>query len=272
MSSFLEYAHRYTSIRPVGADYAATLHSRAAALQVHAGREELGDVLTEDNLNAFLRTLSGSPWTINKYRQDLLAIWRAAADENLVPYPNPRRIRRLPQSDLVIDCFSDSEARKLLATAEQTPGRLPNGVAKNKYWPAVIRAAWDTGLRRGDVWAIDRRLIKPDGTLRRPQNKTKRMVTCKLRPKTILAVERAGGTLSWPCDKKTFSNQFAWLVKQARISLGTFKWLRRSSGSYVESQQAGAGHKHLGQATPQIFDKHYDARLGGHTLPQPPEL
>jgi hypothetical protein len=272
MLTLLEFARQYTAIRPVSSSYAATLHARAKALQKFHRRDDITEALTEKSVNAFLQSLHGSSWTINKYRQDLLAIWRAAADQNLVPYPMARRIRRLPQAELVVECYSTDEARQLLRTAAKLTGTLCNGVHHNRYWPAAIRAAWDSGLRRGDIWEVETKFIRPNGVFRKSQNKTRRLVVCQFRESTVKAIEHAGGSLAWPHDEKTFSDQFAFLVKTSGVKRGSFKWLRRASGSYVEMEQPGAGHKHLGHATPQIFNRHYDARLGGHTLPQPPEL
>lgn len=51
---------------------------------------------------------------------------------------------------------------------------------------------------------------------------------------------------------------FGRIVARAGL-FGTFKRLRKSSGSLVEAAAPGMGHKHLGN-TRAIFEKHYEAR------------
>lgn len=50
-----------------------------------------------------------------------------------------------------------SAARRNQIVTFESPanrGGYPNGVARRHYWPAIIRAAWDSGLRRGDLWRL----------------------------------------------------------------------------------------------------------------------
>lgn len=96
----------------------------------------------------------------------------------------------------------------------------------------------------------------------------------RLWPSTVTALDAIAGQppLAWPYDLSHFRRHFGKIVKGAKVNRGTFKWLRRASGSYVEALQPGAGHKHLGHQSAAVFAKHYDARLGAATLPLPPEL
>jgi hypothetical protein len=95
-----------------------------------------------------------------------------------------------------------------------------------------------------------------------------------LRPSTIAALDAVGleEPCRWMLDPSFFGRHFRAVAKAAGVNRGTFRFLRRSSGSYVELQQPGAGGKHLGHADGRTFGKHYDARLGDHDLPRPPEL
>jgi integrase len=204
----------------------------------------------------------------------LLSLWNSAADDDLVPYPRMRRIRRAKVPELVVRCFTIAEVNRLIDAAGRLEGEYENGVTRRAYWRAAIMVAWDTGLRRGDVWRFRKSIVRDDGTLRVVQHNTKRVVAVRLRAGTVkaLAEIQHDEALRWTWAETYFGRHFKRLVKAARVSDGTFKWLRRSSGSYVELQQAGAGSKHLGQTRPEVFTKHYDAKLGGHTLPMPPAL
>lgn len=267
-----EFVSLYLNARPVSAGYAATLVKRSAKLEQFAGRSELAAVLNEATVNAFLANLNGlSPFTKNKYRADFLAIWRAAADEDYVPYPMPRRIRKEKQPAQVIECYLEHEARALVVAAEHLPEAYPNGVARRQYWPAIIRAGWDSGLRRGDLWQLRASHIRKDRSAVIVQHKTGQTIVCRFHPSTVKTIQRAGGSLEWVLCEWCFGEHFQEIVALSGIGRGTFKWLRRGSGSRIDADHPGQGHRHLGNGRA-VFEKHYDAKLDSVSKAMPPEL
>jgi hypothetical protein len=64
------------------------------------------------------------------------------------------------------------------------------------------------------------------------------------------------------------------LVAKAGIRAGTWKWLRRASGTDVEVQRPGAGSVHLGHAPgSRVFAESYaDAEILGRQIPTPRPL
>jgi integrase len=79
--------------------------------------------------------------------------------------------------------------------------------------------------------------------------------------------------LLWPYRPNRFGLHFERIVQAAGIRRGTFKWLRRSSGSYVAANHGeAAGAQHLGHTSLATFRRYYDARLVGRSRPMPPEL
>lgn len=270
--NLIDFVERYIDQRPICDDYAHTLRKRAAKLVAFAGRSDLAGVLNEATVNALLGTLTHlSPYTVNKYRGDYLAVWRSAADEDRIPYPQPRRIKRVRTLSQVIECYLHHEARALAHAAELLKGAYPNGVARRHYWPAIIRAAWDSGLRRGDLWRLDIAMIRRDLTAVVAQSKTNKIHVCKFRNSTVRAIKRAGGSLAWCCCRRNFGIHFQEVVDLSGIGRGTFRWLRRGSGSRLDADHPGRGHEQLGNSR-QIFEKHYDAKLNGHKRPVVPEL
>ena len=282
--TLMKFLEQYLSARSVSDDYAGTLRKRMAKISKFAGTGVLRKVLTEDVVNDFIKSLESeglSPFTIRSYRGDVVSVWNGAADLDLVAYPILRRIRCIKRPQLVVECYTQSEAVALLAEAGKLKGAYPNGrgaytngVAKRDYWQATIRVAWDTGLRRGDVWKFRRSAIRPDNTVQVLQNKTRQIVVVKLHASTLKALEaiRRDQPCQWQLDRSFFGRHFKKIVVGSGVGRGTFKWLRRASGSYVDLQERGAGSKHLGHADPTMFDKHYDGKIGGYTLPMPPEL
>lgn len=269
-----QFARLYVSRRIMSDGHANILVKRAEKYQAWAGTTDIGKLCCEPMLNGFLSAIegNGAAATIRKYRQDLLTLWAAAADDDLCGYPNRRRIRKVKVQPPIPECFTIDEARLLLAAAEKRRGAFNNGIPKRHYWPAIIRFAWDTGLRRGDCWRWERECLQPDGTFRVIQNKTKKPIRRLLRPDTVAAIDKIGlpKPLEWPCCEWSFGFAFQRIVVDAGLERGWFRWLRRSAGSLVEAENPGAGCKVLGN-TDQVFRQHYDAQLATNVY-APPEL
>lgn len=275
MGTLRVFVGQYVASRPLSRAYAARLRWTGNALEAFAGSAAIAEVLTEANANGFLAAQADkSPFTIRSYRSDILTLWNAAADCDLVAYPVLRRVRAARVPELVVDCYSLEEARAILGAAAGLVGRYRHGVSRRAYWESAIRLAWDSGLRRGDVVAFRRDCLRSDGSYAVCQAKTRKVVRGRLHASTVEALAAIGGVypLRWSGDLVYFTRQFRRLVLEAGVGRGSFKWLRRSSGSHVETDQPGAGYKHLGQAGPDVFRRYYDAHLGPHSLPQPPEL
>lgn len=272
--SVLWFVNRYLKTRDVVPTYAKRLRKYATKLARHVGKARLVDVFTEDNVNSFLAGYTGSPYTVRSYRSDFITLWNGAADDGLLPYPRIRCIRRPKCHELLIECYTVDEVRLLLKAAAKLSGEYANGVSKAAYWSAAIRLAWDTGLRRGDVIAFSKRVLSPDGRSRIIQQKTKRIVPVALRPTTVQALQKIPGDepLTWCMELNYFTRHFRRIVRASGVGRGSFKWLRRSSGTYVEMALPGAGTKHLGHSSPEVFNRHYDGHLADPVLPLPPDL
>lgn len=274
----IQFVERYIASRDVSKLYCNSLRKRAGALTDFCNGAAMQEVLTEENVNRFLSSLNLNPRTVRSYRTDIISLWNGAADLDLVEYPVMRRIRRPKCPQLVIECYSIEEVRAILKQAALCHKYIMRtGLNRRVYWPAIIRLAWDTGLRRGDCWAFHKSWIRPDGSARVVQRKTQKIVTVRLHQSTIDALNEIpfDQACRWPgelANSHRFCKQFKSIRDAAGVTRGSFKWLRRASGSYVELDHIGAGSKHLGHADSRIFDKHYDARLGDHLLPLPPDL
>ncbi len=270
-----EFAALYVSQRTLSASYANTIVKRAAQYEQWHGATTVAELFTEDALNAFLTALdgTGSTWTIAKWRQDLLTLWASAADDDLCEYPRRRRIRKPKRDAVSVECYTPDEIRALVAAAERLRGCFDNGVARRYYWSALIRFAWDSGLRRGDCWRWERASLQDDGTFRVTQHKTRKPIRRMLRPATLAAIDKIDSPtpLAWPLNNEwSFGFQFQRIIAEAGLERGSFKWLRRATGSHVEAEHPGAGHRALGNTT-QIFNSHYNADLAGEIL-LPPAL
>jgi integrase len=271
MTTLIEFTAKYVGSKPLSEGYARILKIRAAALQNFSGLSDISGIFREDTVNSFLATLTElSPFTRNKYRADFLALWRAAADEDLLAYPRARRIRREKPPATLVECYTIDEVRQIVTAAERLKGGYPDGVAKRHYWAGIVRFAWDTGLRRGDCWRFDCNMVKPDGTFRIVQGKTRKAIRRVLRAETIKAIAKIGRSkpFEFSLSLWCFGVHFKQLQEAAGVNRGMFRWLRRAAGSHVEAEHPGAGHKVLGN-TPQVFRQHYDADLASEVFAPP---
>jgi integrase len=122
--------------------------------------------------------------------------------------------------------------------------------------------------------------VRPDGTTTIIQAKTGRPVSVVLSPGTLEALRVSLAACPrllvcpWPASQETFTAQVRVLVRRAGIRAGTWKWLRRASGTDVEVQRPGAGSVHLGHAPgSRVFAESYgDPEILGRLLPGPRPL
>lgn len=223
--------------------------------------------LTERLLSEFLldyQRQGRSPATVRAKRTQLLALWRAASDEELCRAPT-RRVRRVAVPYTPPTAWTIDEVRKLVEACDSLKRWHPCGIRRSEWWSLAVRVAWDTGLRWEDqVRRLRVDQITGDGHIAMPQSKTGRVVVCRLSASTLAhlreSTARQTRTLAtpWTASHETFSAQFRRVVKLAGIRTGTWKWLRRGSATDCELQRPGSGAVHLGH-TPgsRIAERHY---------------
>ena len=235
--------------------------------------------LADDTVNRWLGSIALSRQTIATQRRNLLVLWRAAFQDELVD-ELPRRVRRIQVPRTLPLAWELSQLDALLTAAGKLRGVFRRSrVRKAAWWRAFVLAGWDTGLRLGDLLHLRFDAIGSDGTLCVLQRKTNSPLLCKLRPETVAAVLATspparelvfGGVLG----RDQIFKQFRALCATAGFS-GTTKGLRKSSATWVESLQPGAGKTHLGHLSDGVAAKHYlDPRVVGRfrTVPLPPAI
>lgn len=243
------------------------------------GRATL-DTLDELEVSEWLRDYARTvaPATVRAKKQAIVALWRAAADDRLASEPVARRVRRTSIPERPVEAWTKEEIEQLLATAATLPRWHTCGLRRSAWWDLAIRVAWDSGLRWGDLVALPVAAVRPDGWTSVTQSKTRKVSTFRLSESTMEALRASleavprDLVLPWAGGHETFTQQVRTLVRKAGIRPGTWKWIRRASGTDVELQAEGAGHLHLGN-TRKIFEAHYaDATQLGRRPPAPREL
>jgi integrase len=280
-STLGDYARRgYSLLRDVKPGTLRQYVIVADLVERWAGRPVRLDELDEASVSEWLRDYSATvkPHTVKGKKSMLLALWRAASDDGLASEPTARRVRRVRVPELVPTAWTKAEVEQLLATVARLPRRHRCGLRRSVWWDLAVRVAWDSGLRWGDLVALRVDQIGQDGTVSITQSKTAKVSTFRLSPTTLDALRTTLAACPrdlvcpWPASGETFRDQFGLIVQKAGIRAGTWRWIRRGSGSDVEQQLEGAGHRHLGN-TRAVFDRSYgDPTIIGRTTPAPREL
>lgn len=280
-STLGEYArHGYSLIRDVKPGTLRQYVIVADLVERWAGGPVPLEQLDERSVSEWLRDYAATvkPHTVRGKKSMLLALWRAAADDGLAEEPSARRVRRVRLPELVPTAWRKDEVEQLLTYVKSLKRRHRCGLSRAAWWDLAVRCAWDSGLRWADLVALRVDAIAADGTATVVQSKTAKLSTFRLSPTTMdalratLAACPRALVCPWPASGETFRDQFTLIVQRAGIRAGTWKWIRRGSGTDVEMQLAGAGHRHLGN-TRQVFERSYgDPTQIGRQTPSPREL
>lgn len=254
----------YTLYRTLGAGTVAW-YSRVISVYCHwAG----GDVqIAEFNGDSISRMLldkeeaGRSPYYLKSLRGGLVAFLREIRDGQPV-----ERVRSIRCPPLDPHALTPAEVEKLLAACNSIPP------ASRWRYRLMIALGYYTGLDACDIWKIERKHIGRQGELFFRRGKTGAAVFVQI-PSDLLAeidqhCPRKGPLIRMGVSKEWFRRVIGGLFERAGLQ-GTFKTLRKSSGSGVEDEHPGTGHKHLGN-TRAIFERHYESKRitrGKPTMP-----
>lgn len=224
-----------------------------ASATVHSGENlKDGDApLDIETVNRFLHAkyADGKSWP---YRKALRAALTALLNFSGVT----GKVRSVRSHPLDPETWTAAEVDRIVAAAP------------DEWWKTLIEAAYWTGLAQNDLALLERRHFAVGGVLKWRRRKTGTMVVVSI-PQELLERLPAKGKC-WP---KRFSNEyfrrfFKRIVRVAKLT-GTFKRLRKSSGTSVEERHPGCGHMHLGN-TRRVFELHYLSRKNLRPLtPEP---
>lgn len=203
------------------------------------------------------------PSYVKSLRNGLVAVLREI--RGAAPVERVRSVRVPPFEP---EAWTGEEVERLLLACNRMPA------ASRKRWVKIVAAGYYTGLDRCDLEKIKRRDITDDGSIYWRRSKTKKPVLVAI-PLPLLETidsESPGQNdfvFKMGITKEWFRRVFAGIVRRARLC-GTFKKLRKTSGSSVEAANPGKGHQHLGN-TRAIFERHYEAKKLTQAKPTMPD-
>ncbi len=256
-------------------------------------RFEARDVTLDDLkpivLNRFLDWTRDNrkPDTFRTTRGALLTLWRHAFDSGRTASP-PIGIRKMRMRRTSPTAWTPVEVEAILRVMNQpdawTREVLPSGIRRGIWWDSLIRTAYDTGMRLGDLLAMSPSQISIQGELgivRYVASKTGDEFFRILRPRTLYAVRttilqnRIGQAIVWPlwASRDAFYRQFRSIVRLSGVRAGTFRWIRRTAVTWADIQTPGLGQQLAGHKSERVTATSYrDVSQIGRSMPSPPDL
>jgi integrase len=218
-----------------------------------------GDSLTADRVSRFLaamQTAGRSADYRKSLRNGLVALLRFQGDTG--------RVRPVKLTALHHTAWTKAEISALLSAVDTVITKP----ADQQYWRTLIEAAYWSGLSQCDLHNLNRCEVGTDGTVRGERSKTGKPFLTYIPPQ--LAAHVREGKI-WPLrtSREYFRRVFRKITAAAGLR-GTFKTLRKSSGTSVERLHPGQGHVHLANSRA-IFERHYWFERDAKPLrPEPP--
>lgn len=272
----IDLLNHYLANHPYGVSdgHAAQLRWSLESYMRFCGSDGLR-VLDIDLANRWIDDLRATrrPDTVRTQRGNLLTLWWHAYREQLVEEP-PLRIRRLRPIARSPEAWTICEVRRLFDAAQAERVRP-------LFWESLIRCAYDTALRLGDLLALragaTNLVAMPQTVWRITQHKTGIPLAVQLREQTAASLALHGTGLSasdviWPLwgRRETFYRHFSRLVVSAAIRPGTFKWLRRTAVTQLELVAPGQGTRLAGHLHRSTTEQWYIDRSQLMPPPLPP--
>jgi integrase len=227
------------------------------------GHEPTLDDLNQTSFNRWIDSMREAERpmaTIKSRRNAILTLWRYATEEDMVPAP--RKVRKIKLTAKNPVAWSPEEVSQLINTALHGKyshrlifeTQIPRGI----YFGSMIATAWDTALRLGDLLRIKpsdiQRLENGEGRLLWIQHKTGHAIRCRISPETMELIdqciahepERERVWPLWGSQRKgTWADKLyrfvRRLVKEAGISTGTMRYVRRGAVTEAENISPGLG-------------------------------
>jgi hypothetical protein len=142
------------------------------------------------------------------------------------------------------------------------------GIPANLYFASLLAAAWDSGLRIGDLLTFKRsylnRLPSGGASFRIVMSKTKRMVDGYFHPQTLALIDQLLATgdtsreIVWEWENKRYF--YVWastLFTECGVDMLKFKGIRRGAASAAENIKFGAGTELLGHRSRSVTVQFY---------------
>lgn len=230
--------------------------------------------LDEDTASQWIAWLETkyAPRTRSGLRGNLICLWRFIAEEKQVQWPG--KIRRAPKPEPQPVAWTLDELRRLRLAALAASGTIKNGASRRLYLVTLLDAAYESGLRRGDLWRLEQNHFLGNGIIAVRQNKTGAPHEPQINEDTLSSIRLLPGKfpLKWPGTEKGFYDCWRiWMLRPSGVRRGVLQQIRRTGATHLESIRPADTQRYLGHKTP-TMKKHYVDRSQAYgPAPQPPK-
>lgn len=266
LSDWLEESHLTRNVRASS----AYQDRRALAIFSHwLRRPALPEDLTSATVSRWVAWLQDryAPRTAHALRGRLLTLWRYVADET--GREHPRRVRPAPAPRPQPIAWTLDELRAMRAAADVAPGIFRHvRVPRSLYLVTLIDTAYETGLRRSDLWTVTQGQIRPDGSILLRQAKTTQPHVVHVRPETLERLRQLPAVpLACPCDVRGWYRAWRqYVIEPAGVRPGALQQLRRSGATHLAVHHPHEVQRFLGHLTPTMQRHYVDESI---SLPRP---
>lgn len=255
---------RYILSRDISKGHADNLRRALFMLQEFANRplDEFSTTLVNEWLTAMLDS-GRSRQTAKLYRRSILTIWNYLGDIEFQEYPIPRRIKQIKGSVPAPVAFRPEQVQELIKAASTLGGTYEvSGIPRGQWWPAMIASAYDTGLRRGDLWTLPH-AISHGNPFAIVESKTGATEVRQLSRFTCDLIRQYDHRQAhpWGLANSSFAKGWKAIIKKVDFD-GQFKMLRRSFVTLTEWRHAD----------PTVSRRHYIDPTINSVIHRPPEL
>lgn len=238
----------------------------------YLGRSATVSDFNDDTVNRFLAWYGGngrSPYTVNKERFNLLAMWRFAARKGFVEgWPD---VKPETEPERVPVAWTEGEIRRLMAAIDQCCGWLA-GIPSAAWWKALHLVAWDSAERISAMMGLQWSMIDLQGgwlhvpaELRKGKRKDRLF---KLSDATVAALYAIrfpprDDVFPWPYCRTYLWTKYEPILKAAGLPVNRrskFHRMRKSVASHYEAA-GGDATKLLGHSARKVTLGYLDPRI-----------
>jgi hypothetical protein len=241
------------------------------------GRQSFINDLNRDDVNRYIDWMvaNRAHATVKSQRGGLLMLWRFAAEQRLCDFP--RRIRTPRPVEQVVTTWTIAEVMRLRDYCMGLRGKLPNGIDKSIYFGSLVACGYETGFRLADQLSLERGWIRQQdgcGALTIIESKTRKQARRIITADTMGLIDECmaqspNRRLIWPlwARREAFFDRFRKIVYFSGVRQGTYKYLRRTACTNVESRAKGLGRDFLNHSSDAITRASYIDLAQSQPLP-----
>lgn len=258
---------------------------RKLTASVHACSRQIGnvtvDAITHEMLNEWIAIEEKKfhAATVIGHQASVITILRAMADDGRCQEPVSRKIRRPRKPKPLPKAWTIEELRRVQATCDDLPGELKRFgtcVPVCVYFGCFVRFAYETGLRRGNLFSLRQTNINDDGTCYVKHEKTGQPHVCEISQVALALFRQLPGEfpLRWRnCSK--FYRRWKLICKAAKVPHGGPQRIRKTAATQVWLEQQdnpSRVQQFLGHLTGDMWRHYVDQSQGTNRPPKPPSL